>query len=479
MSESLEPTTTSRFDPRRLGVIGASALVAALGLFALRADAGESPLEGMDASAVWPDATAAAPEADGGVAEAAPAEETAEVEPGAEGSDGEGEAADFALPSFADLTPIPREKDFLALAQVREGKLVFAPEATPGQEQSVPERALTIDPRYQKKLTDLLKSYAVPFGAVAAIEPATGRVLALAEHSQDAPSMRGLPLKAVYPAASVFKMVTGAALLGAGVSADASVCYHGGKRRLNPRLLEDSKRDGRCNTLSEAMGHSYNVVFAKLAKKNLEPKALRGWADKFGFNAPLAFDQPADVSVARIPDGEFEMAQTAAGFGEVFLSPLHGAMLAAAVGNKGVMRSPVLFEGDEGAARRVLDEAQAATLADMCETSVTEGTARRAFRERGRYALGDVKAAGKTGSIFSKDKPFRDFTWFVGWAPKENPKVAIAAVVVNGPLWRVRAPYVGREALRMFFEPPPTPRAKAKTKSKQTFTSHRYARASR
>ena len=207
------------------------------------------------------------------------------------------------------------------------------------------------------------------------------------------------------------------------------------------------------------MGHSLNVVFAKLARKRLDAKGLRGWAEKLGFNAPMPFDEPADVSVARIPDDGFGMAKAAAGFGEVFLSPLHGALLAGAVGNKGVMMSPVLFEDEASQPRRVLDEPLAARLADMLELTVTEGTARHVFRERGRSVLGDVAAAGKTGSLSDK-KPFRDFSWFVGFAPKEAPKVAVAAVVVNGPFWRVRGSYLGREALRMFYEPQKPVRAK-------------------
>ena len=372
---------------------------------------------------------------------------------------GEGETAyaTFPVPNFADLKPIAKEKDFLAAAQLKDGKLVLSPSAQASEEQSIQTRILTVDPQLQKRLTDLLKSYGVPYGAIAAIEPATGRVLALAEYRHDAPGMRGLPVKAVFPAASVFKTVTGAALLSEGVSPDESVCFHGGKRRLDPKLLEDGPHDGRCASFATAMGHSLNVIFGKLAKKNLDARLLRSWAEKFGFNTPFSFDEPMDVSVARIPEATFDMAKAAAGFGEVFLSPLHGAVLAGAIGNHGVMVPPVLFEGETGEPKRIMDDEVAATLGDMLELSVTEGTASRAFRERGRYVLGPNRAAGKTGSICDK-KPFRDFTWFVGWAPREAPKIAVAAVVVNSALWRVRAPYLGREALRMYLEPVAEPK---------------------
>jgi cell division protein FtsI/penicillin-binding protein 2 len=58
--------------------------------------------------------------------------------------------------------------------------------------------------------------------------------------------------------------------------------------------------------------------------------------------------------------------------------------------------------------------------------------------------------AGKTGSL-NEQKPFRDHSWFVGYAPAEDPQVVVATVVVNGPLWRVRAPWVAREALTAYF----------------------------
>lgn len=461
-----------------------AAVVGALGLVALSAVGSASePAVGLDAAAAspaGPDASApsVAPAADPAQARVQPAaaaepgqpaladEKEAEAEAAEDkaeeknGADGEGQVADFAVPQFASLAPIPKEVDFVAQAVLRDGKLVVdPPPAVAGEEQSLPTRTLTIDARYQKDLVALLKSYAVPYGAVAAVEPATGRVLALAEYSHDAPQMRGLPLKAVYPAASVFKIVTGSALLEAGVGADESVCFHGGKRRLSEKLLQDSKRDYRCNTLSQAMGHSLNVVFAKLADRKLDGKKLRAAADRFGFNSQLAFDEPMDVSVARIPESGFDFAKTAAGFGEVFLSPLHGALIAASVGNGGVMMAPVLFEGQTSEGKRVLDAAVAKAVGEMCGLTVSEGTARRAFRERGRPVLGQVKVAGKTGSLHDK-KPFRDFTWFVGWAPAENPTVAVAAVVVNGPMWRVHAPYVGREAVRLFLDPPQAPKGK-------------------
>ncbi len=349
------------------------------------------------------------------------------------------------VPSFATLASIPAALDYLAQAKEEDGALVATVSGV--------KKALTINPALQRRATELLRSYDVPYGAVAALEPSTGRVLALAEHSADAPSVRGLPLRAICPAASVFKVVSGAALLTAGVSPEEKVCFHGGMHRLNETLLvDDARRDGRCLTLTQALGHSANVIFAKLARRSLDPAKLEKAVERFGFNAQIPFDEPLDVSVALIPSDDFGFANTAAGFGDVFLSPLHGALLAAAIGNKGIRTNPMLFEGEAPRSHRAVDEKIAAALSDMMETCVTEGTARWAFREGGRYAL-PVRAAGKTGSLANKT-PFRDFSWFVGFAPKDDPKVAVAAVIVNGPKWRIRAPYIVRETMRAYLEPP-------------------------
>jgi membrane peptidoglycan carboxypeptidase len=92
-------------------------------------------------------------------------------------------------------------------------------------------------------------------------------------------------------------------------------------------------------------------------------------------------------------------------------------------------------------------------MARMLEKTVTSGTARRVFRERG-FRVDD--AVGKTGTLADKS-PFRDYSWFVGYAPKDNPRVAVAAVVVNDPYWRIRATWLGREAMRLALERVPIP----------------------
>ncbi|MBX7112881.1 MAG: penicillin-binding protein [Myxococcaceae bacterium] len=313
---------------------------------------------------------------------------------------------------------------------------------------------LTVDPKLQQKLTQYLVDYETPYAAVVAMEPATGRVLAMAEYSHQRPDLRGLCSQALYPAASIFKIVTAAALLSGDVKPETSACFHGGKRHLTEALLTDSKRDGRCFDLSNALAFSANVVFAKFTARYLDTAVLELWANAFRFNRAWNTAVPIGVSKASIPEERFDLAMTGAGFGDVYMSPLHGAAMASAVANGGVWQQPVFFERDvapklsENPADRVLSPEKASALTNMMELTVTKGTARRIFRERGYRVQG---AVGKTGSLADK-KPFRDYSWFIGFAPKEAPQVAVAAVVVNEPKWRIRATWLGREAMRLGLE---------------------------
>ena len=331
---------------------------------------------------------------------------------------------------------------------------------------------LTLDPKLQARLTKVLADYRVPWGATVLLEPRTGRVLAMAEWSQKEKGAHGLALRALAPAASVFKIVTAAALLERGVGPDETVCYHGGRHRISPRnLADDPRRDRRCLTLTAALGHSANVVFAKLADRGLTPDGLRAAADRWLFNAEIPFERPVEVSRAEIPDDPFRLATTAAGFGEVRMSALHGALLAAVVANGGVLVPPDLVEAVQGvasperpAAHRVIEAPVAEALAGMMLRTTTDGTARKIFR-RDRWSrrspLREVRVAGKTGSLADR-KPFRDYSWFVGFAPVEDPQVVVATVIVNERLWRVKAPWVAHAALEAYFaSPPPHPVALA------------------
>jgi cell division protein FtsI/penicillin-binding protein 2 len=359
-------------------------------------------------------------------------------------------AAPVALPILPIAHPLPPEPALSEMHLDRSLGRYVAPYGTG-------KAILTIDPRVQDRLERSLASWTVPWGATVLLEPGTGRVIAMAEHAESDPRLRGGVLRARAPAASIFKIVTAAALLERGVDPQESVCYHGGQHRLSPGLLEDDpRRDRACMTLERAFGFSANVVFAKLADRTLDAASLRAEAERFFFNASIPFEGALEPSRAEVPDDRFGMANTAAGFGDVRMSPLHAALLASVVANGGVLAPLRLVEAVEGEMAptpheptRIVDEEIAARLADMMRATVAEGTGRRVFR-RPPPAMRGVEVAGKTGSLFDRN-PFRDWSWFVGYAPAENPRVVVATVVMNGPKWRVRAPWLAREALAAWF----------------------------
>jgi cell division protein FtsI/penicillin-binding protein 2 len=331
---------------------------------------------------------------------------------------------------------------------------------------------LALDPKLQARVSTLLREYAVPYGALVALEPATGRVLAYVSHSSANPAAGDLVLDPSPPAASVFKVVTGTALVEAGVSPDTSVCYGGGMSRLQKAdLVDDPGRDRSCVTLTEAMGGSINAVFAKLADRKLSRGDLQRYAEAFGFGHALPFDVPARPSPLEVPEDSLERARTAAGFWHMHMSPLHGALIAATIANGGAMARPRLVERIVSAEGRVLEEreprvfrqvvgrATAKRVGQMMLHTVTRGTSRSAFHDpKGRPFLPGVAVAGKTGSL-SSERPYRAYSWFVGYAPEDAPKIALAALIVNTPKWRIKASYLAREALRQYLVPGPAPSA--------------------
>lgn len=320
---------------------------------------------------------------------------------------------------------------------------------------------LSLDPGLQRAMQDLLARYEVPWGALVAIEPATGRVLAYVSHSSADPDAGDLVRDASAPAASVFKVITAAALLDAGVGPATSVCYHGGSSRLTmAQLLDDPRRDTLCATLEDAMGSSINAVFARLADRHLDPAALGRYASAFGFGEALPFDVPTEASAIDLPADRLEFARTAAGFWHTHLSPLHGALIAATIANDGRMPRPslvdavldrdgrVMHEHRPRIYREVVGRLTARALNRMMRRTVRDGTARRAFRdERGVPFLPGIEIAGKTGTL-SRERPYRGYTWWIGFAPADRPTIALAALVVNRPNWRIKASFVAREALR-------------------------------
>lgn len=346
--------------------------------------------------------------------------------------------------------PTPVQDASGKLVQVVDGKKVY----------------YTLDASLQKCAESVFAQYKVPYGAVVAIEPATGRILAMADYSAREPNLKGLCLKATYPAASMIKVITSAAALKTGkVRPDTQVHYDGSPYKLSASKVspQSEKRARLTSTITEALGKSNNVVFAKLGMNVVGAAGLDAELRDFGFNKKIPFEFPLQMSTATVPTETYPLGRTAAGFGEVYISPLHAALIAAAVSNQGVMMSPyiidkiedekgaVVFERSPEKLTQIVEPELARTLAEMMKETVAKGTSSKIFSRYAKKLVQNVEIAGKTGSLSGDDPPGR-YEWFMGFAPVGNPKIAVAALIVNrGDFWKIKGTYTAAALMREHF----------------------------
>ncbi len=169
------------------------------------------------------------------------------------------------------------------------------------------------------------------------------------------------------------------------------------------------------------------------------------------------------MSNGEVPSDEYHLARTGAGFGEVYISPLHMAMIMSAIGSAGAMPRPILIESVENKDgdplydavpskwRDTVSPETADMLLTMMVKTIEAGTSRRAFGDPGSTPLlRDMEVAGKTGSL-SGWSPRMRFEWFAGVAPVGDAKIAVAALVVNNNHWKIKGSYVGKEAFSSYF----------------------------
>jgi len=336
---------------------------------------------------------------------------------------------------------------------------------------------LTLHPALQKSVEEALASHHFPFAAAAVVSIPDGKVLVLAGYSRTDPTLDAatLALRPWAPAASVFKIVSAAAMLQEGhLNPETRVCYHGGiSSILRDNLIDLPSADRSCASLGYGIGKSQNAIIAKLATHNLSPDQLERTAAAFGFGQDLSFDAPMEPSEVEIPREPLEFARAAAGFWHSSLSALHGALLAATIANHGEMPAARLIEKavdaqgapvrlPKTASHRVLDRAVAEQVGKMMQLTTTMGTARRSFRDhQGRPTL-PVEVAGKTGTLFYRGRPSDPslpnaavlpegsqlgYSWFVGFAPVDQPKIAFAVLLGNPLPWQVRAHTVARQLI--------------------------------
>lgn len=325
----------------------------------------------------------------------------------------------------------------------------------------------TIDADVQARLDNMLNETLTPHGSVVLIDPPTGRVIAMAENSRRGTEYNNFARNASPPSASVFKIVTAAALMeNGGQDPRQEVCYHGGTRGLTERnITGDPRLDNNCSNLEGALARSLNSLIANQTYNHLSREDLEEWAERFGYNQEIPFELPVDVSRAVFVDDPFERARAAAGFWHTHLSPLHGAMIGAALANEGIMMRPtiieryeapdgrVIFDFEPRVFREVMPAETAQQLAEMMVSTTRTGSARRHFQNR-RAFPNSIEVSGKTGTLSNQD-PFLRFTWFVGFGRHQqwgdHPGVAVAGLMANDPAWHMLGPLAASEGLRHYF----------------------------
>ena len=361
-----------------------------------------------------------------------------------------------ALALLGAAAPEPAVPPVVDLGRIRmQGETLVAPAG-----RSLAE--LTLDPALEREAERLLDEARPVAGAVVAVDLRSGRILAWAERRKDGrgPSVITTPHA---PAASVFKLVTTAALFEkTDLAPSERICVAGGMRSIERRHLDPPRAgDVHCGPFFQALGHSRNAVYAQLATHRLMRSDLIEVAERIGFNGKVPFDFKVPVGTLDVPVADLEFARAAAGFRGSTLTPLGGAYLASVIATGGLApRLRIVAKSEDYAAGteletegRVLSSTTAQRLERMMEVTVASGTARTAFHDDlGHPLLGPVQVAGKTGTLHPSEATGEGLaSWFIGFAPARSPSIAVSVLLENGSVWRKKAVEVARDVLRAHF----------------------------
>lgn len=311
-----------------------------------------------------------------------------------------------------------------------------------------------VEPRLDSVAKRLLAQARPLLGGLIAIDVRSGRFLSW-QSFQRTPTEASPLAHVLAPAASLFKLVTAIALLErTPVTPATPVCIRGGRHAIRRQHLTPPPPPPptRCHPFSDALGFSRNAVFAQLASRHLRPKDLRDVAGRLGFNRASTFPGAPLLGTFEPPDDDLGFARAAAGFVGSRLSVLGAARLAQIIASDGRPRDLQMDSRQtRPAKRRIVRSTTARRLSRMMEVTVHSGTSLRAFTNgRGGSYLGGVRVAAKTGTL--ADAPGGPTnSWFIAFAPSRSPRLALAVLLRNAPVWRRKANEVGRDFLRAYF----------------------------
>jgi len=341
---------------------------------------------------------------------------------------------------------------------------------------------LTMDPAVQESAMAGLEDVT---GAVVALDPSTGAVLGMASTPTYDPNLLSShqpaeirtysdqldaleidprlnrAIDARYSPGSIFKVVVSAAALASGeytpdtvVPAPRELVLPGTSTPLENFGGSACDPSGQ-QSLLDALTVSCNTAFAQLGI-DLGEQQVRDMAEAFGITGE-GFDIPLTVEPSTLGEieNDAQLGVSSIGQQDVQLTPLQAAMIASAVANDGTLMSPYLVDQVRAPDLSVIDQTDpdelsepvsaevADQLTEMMVSVVEDGSGRRA-------QVPGVTVAGKTGTA---ENAGPDHNWFIGFAPADDPQIAVAVFVANGggTGGDVSAP-IAREVMQAYLE---------------------------
>lgn len=322
----------------------------------------------------------------------------------------------------------------------------FSEEKFPGN-----QIVTTLNVELQKMAYDALGNYN---GAVVALEPSTGKILAMVskpdynpneileiwedltkEGSTDS-SLLNRASQGLYPPGSTFKILTALEYIRENPNTyldysyqckgifsldNADIkCYHG-----KVHGIQD---------LKTAFANSCNGAFAQIGS-SFQLTQFQQLCQTFLFNQELPVSFASNASSFTLVEGAptWEVLQSSIGQGKTEITPLHNALITASIANGGILMKPYLIEKVENAYgvtvesympsiyQTLMTTEEAAILTEMMTACVTDGTGTGV--KSSAYT-----AAGKTGTA-EWDEKKESHAWFVGFAPAENPQIVVCVIV--------------------------------------------------
>ncbi len=313
---------------------------------------------------------------------------------------------------------------------------------------------LTLDPELQRLAYDSIANSSTGRGSAVALNPKNGEILSLVSYPSFDPNnidenfeelaqdpdnpLLNRATQGLYPPGSTFKVITAAAALEAGVQPSDRYTDNGTYETPGYTVYNYRGREYGRQTFEEAFGNSVNTIFAEIGNEDVGAEALAQTATDFGFYDPYEdFPLPIALSFFNPPPEQWDqgnIAQSSFGQQTVSSTVFEMALVAGAVANGGTLMEPrlvrevrspdgaILDKPTPSARSEIMDEDTASSLNDLMQEAVTQV-------ESGAQIPG-VKVAGKTGTAEAPGDQLH--SWFISFAPADDPEIAVAVLVENG-----------------------------------------------